>query len=78
MSREAINKRKQREQQKTKGGGAGGSRRLKYKRSGRKETWGGKTERNREGEGKWSMELHLSQLATAGVLGEKGESVHPH
>lgn len=24
------------------------------------------------------MELHLSQLATAGVLGEKGESVHPY
>lgn len=39
---------------------------------------GEKTERNREGEGKWSMELHLSQLATAGVLGKKGESVHPH
>lgn len=24
------------------------------------------------------MKLHLSQLVTAGVLGEKGESVHPH
>lgn len=31
-----------------------------------------------EGESKWSMELHLFQLTTAGVLGVKVESVHPH
>lgn len=40
--------------------------------------WEEEAGKNREGEGKWSMKLHLSQLVTAGVLGEKGESVHPH
>lgn len=35
-------------------------------------------ERKRDGEGKWCRELYSSQLATAGVLGEKGEIVHPH
>lgn len=48
--------------------------RLKQK----KKIGGETTEINRQCEGKWSMELHLFQLATAGVLGEKGESVHPH
>lgn len=73
MSREAINKR--REQHKTE---PRRKMRLKQKWRGRKKTGGEKTKRIKEGDSKWSMELHLSQLATAGVLGEKGESVHPY
>lgn len=73
MSREAINKR--REQHKTE---PRRKMRLKQKWRGRKKTGREKTKRNKEGDSKWSMELHLSQLATAGVLGEKGESVHPY
>lgn len=37
-----------------------------------------KAQNNREGERKWSMELHLSQLVIVVVVCEKGESLHPH
>lgn len=38
----------------------------------------GSRRKETEGESKWSMELNLFQLTTAGVLGVKVESVHPH
>lgn len=43
-----------------------------------KNMGGGAGEKKQRGESKWSMELHLFQLTTAGVLGVKVESVHPH
>lgn len=55
----------------------GGNREVKAGRRGKKMRVE-KAQNNREGERKWSMELHLSQLVIVVVVCEKGESVHPH
>lgn len=55
----------------------GGNHEVKAGRRGKKMRVE-KAQNNREGERKWSMELHLSQLVIVVVLCEKGKRVHPH